>query len=271
MRHVACDFRLAATRLARAGSLAVLMAVAVLAAAPVPCALAQNADPAVGAEVTGMRLGRHADFLRLVFDLTARPGYDAHATGPRAFVVSLPGVALPPEGHAALAGDPLAPDLIVRPTGDAGSLRFHVTSRDDAFIRRAFVIAPPAGGVAPGASPWRLVFDIVPRPGHHTAAVPSPVVVGLPAPHGIDLPEADDGHPTDVGLAASEPSDRAIRKTVVAGPGPQTPPPVVEVSWAKASRILRELQARRAPEADTPPPPQLILPPKYRRDPVPLR
>jgi hypothetical protein len=48
-------------------------------------------------------------------------------------------------------------------------------------------------------------------------------------------------------------------------------PAQVEVSWARASRILRELQDHQAPEADLSPPPQLVLPLKYRRSAVPLR
>lgn len=237
------------------------MALAILIAVPVPCAHGQDGAPA--ADVTGMRLGRHADFLRLVFDLTAKPAYDAHATGPRAFAVSLPGATLPPEGHAALAGDPLAPDLIVRPREGKGELGFHLTSRHDAFIRRAFVIGPPVGGVAPGAAPWRLVLDIVPRPGHRgTGASQGAVVTGLPAPHGIAPPDTADLSPSKAGGG---------EEAVPAAADAPAPARHVEVSWAKASRILRELQARRAPDADAPVAPQLILPPKYRRDPVPLR
>ena len=48
-------------------------------------------------------------------------------------------------------------------------------------------------------------------------------------------------------------------------------PAQIEVSWARASRILRELQDHQAPEADLPLAPQLVLPPKYRRPVVPLR
>ncbi len=137
-------------------------------------------------EVTGLRLGRHAGFLRLVFDLTAHPGYDSRATGRRTFEISLPHAALPPEGHAALAGDPLAPDLIVRPAKGDGPLRFQVISRFDAFIRRAFILDPPRGGASPGNGPWRLVLDIVPRPGQRTPAEDGgPVLAALPPLHGI--------------------------------------------------------------------------------------
>jgi hypothetical protein len=222
--------------------------------APAPV---RAAEPA---EVTGLRLGRHAGFLRLVFDLTARPGYEARATGRRTFEVSLPDAALPPEGHAALAGDPLAPDLIVRPAEGAGPLRFRLTSRFDAFIRRAFVLDPPRGGAAPGA--WRLVLDIVPRPGERNGtAAADAAMAALPPPHGL-MP-ADEAPAFRPAPLAAAPHD--------AGPDTPSAPAQIEVSWARASRILRELQSRQAPEAAAPMPPQLVLAPKYRRPVVPLR
>ena len=236
--------------------LPVVLAAGVVAPAPVLAAEA--------AEVTGLRLGRHAGFLRLVFDLTARPGYDARATGRRTFEISLPDAALPPEGHAALAGDPLAPDLLVRPAKGDGPLRFQLTSRFDAFIRRAFVLDPPKGGVAPGSGTWRLVLDIVPRPGQRTPAPESAAAMAaLPPLHGL-VPE----DPDDRGLGAGAPMPRPAP---LAEASPSAAPAQTEVSWARASRILRELQDRQAPEAAAPLPPQLVLAPKYRRPVVPLR
>lgn len=243
--------------------LSVVPAAGMAASAPVRAAEA--------AEVTGLRLGRHAGFLRLVFDLTAPPGYDARATGRRTFEISLPHAALPPEGHAALADDPLAPDLIVRPAKGDGPLRFQVISRFDAFIRRAFILDPPRGGASPGNGPWRLVLDIVPRPGQRTPAEDGgPVLAALPPLHGI-VPDAT-GAPGPV----PRPAPLAEAPT---GVPPETSPETmnasgpaqIEVSWARASRILRELQDHQAPEADLPPAPQLVLPPKYRRPVVPLR
>ena len=222
---------------------------------PVPVSAAEPG------EVTGVRLGRHAGFLRLVFDLTAPPDYAARATGARAFDVTLSGTSLPPEGHAALAADPLAPDLTVRPAADGGPLRFRVVSRHDAYIRRAFVLDPTAGGTrAQAENPWRLVLDIVPRPGR--GAAPAPAAAGrlaaLPPLHGM------------AGAEPAAPSPDAPGPVALSDQ-PVDPPAQVEVSWARASKILRELQARRAPDADTPAP-QLVLAPKYRRQgTVPLR
>ena len=231
--------------------------------------------PVRAADVTGLRLGRHAGFLRLVFDLTAPPDYDARATGRRTFELSLPNAALPPEGHAALAGDPLAPDLIVRPVTGGGPLRFRVASRFDAFIRRAFLLDPPKDGGDAGAGPWRLVLDIVPRPGQRTRAEDGgKVLAALPPLHGIvpDATVAPGPVPRPAPLAEA-PAGRAPETPPE--PSPETihasTPAQVEVSWARASRILRELQDHQAPEADLPPPPQLVLPPKYRRPAVPLR
>lgn len=253
MRHSGHVFRRWAVRSAAF----LLLLPVVLAAGTVVSAPACAAE---AVEVTGLRLGRHAGFLRLVFDLTARPGYDARATGRRTFVVSLPDAALPPEGHAALAGDPLAPDLIVRPAPGDGPLRFQVTSRFDAFIRRAFFLDPSRG------SPWRLVLDIVPRPGRRTppAQDGGGVVAVLPPLHGL-VPDAsdDDGPVLRPAPLAEAPSSAA--------PDIDGAPAQVEVSWARASRILRELRDHQAPEADLPPPPQLVLPLKYRRPAVPLR
>lgn len=235
----------------------VLAAVALVAPAPV---LAAETT-----EVTGLRLGRHAGFLRLVFDLTARPGYDARATGRRTFEISLPDAALPPEGHAALAGDPLAPDLLVRPAKGDGPLRFQLTSRFDAFIRRAFVLDPPKGGTTPGSAAWRLVLDIVPRPGQRSPAPKgAAVMAALPPLHGL-MPDASDD---DSAIPRPAPLAEAPGNPA---PGPSAAPAQTEVSWARASRILRELQDHQAPEAAAPLPPQLVLPPKYRRPVVPLR
>jgi len=235
MRHSGHVFRRWAARCAPVLLLPALLASAVQAAEP--------------PEVTGVRLGRHAGFLRLVFDLTAPPDYGARATQARVFEVSLPGASLPPEGHRALAADPLAPDLIVRPAPGGGPLRFRVTSRHDAFIRRAFVLGPPAGGAAAGALPWRLILDIVPRPGHRAApGTGAGEVAALPPPHGIE--------------GTREPPAPAPAPTAAAH---------VEVSWARASRILRELREHRDPAADAPVPPQLVLPPRHRRPAVPLR
>lgn len=233
-------------------------------------AAAALAMPAPGlaaeaAEVTGLRLGRHEGFLRLVFDLTARPGHDARATGRRTFVVSLPDTALPPEGHAALAGDPLAPDLIVRPAMGDGPLRFQVTSRFDAYIRRTFVLDPPAGGVAPGRSPWRLVLDIVPRPGQRATAQDGGARVAvLPPLHGLVPGASDDGAVPRPAPLTEAPSG------IVSATAPAPGPAQIEVSWARASRILRELQEHQAPAAAELPP-QLVLAPKYRLPVVPLR
>lgn len=264
MRHSGHVFR----RWAAQSAAVLLLLPVVLAAgmvAPAPVRAAEAAD------VTGLRLGRHASFLRLVFDLTAPPDYDARATGRRTFELSLPDAALPPEGHAALAGDPLAPDLIVRPATGDGPLRFQVTSRFDAFIRRAFILDPPKGGGSAGVGPWRLVLDIVPRPGERTPAEGGgKVLAALPPLHGI-VPDAT-GAPGPV----PRPAPLAEAPT---GAAPETSPETihasgpaqVEVSWARASRILRELQDHQAPGADLPPPPQLVLPLKYRRPAVPLR
>ena len=261
MRHSGHVFRRWAVRSA---ALLLLLPAVLAAGVAVPA-------PVLAAEVTGLRLGRHAGFLRLVFDLTAPPDYDARATGRRTFVVSLPDAALPPEGHAALAGDPLAPDLIVRPATGGGPLRFRVASRFDAFIRRAFILDPPKGGGDAGAGPWRLVLDIVPRPGQRTPAEDGgKVLAALPPLHGI-VPDAT-GAPGPV----PRPAPLAEAPT---GGAPETPPETthasgpaqIEVSWARASRILRELQDHQAPEADLPPSPQLVLPLKYRRPAVPLR
>lgn len=271
MRHSRHVFR----RWAAQGAAFFLLLPVVLAAGMAALAPARAAE---AADVTGLRLGRHAGFLRLVFDLTAPPGYDARATGRRTFEVSLPDAALPPEGHAALAGDPLAPDLIVRPAEGDGPLRFQVTSRFDAFIRRAFILDPPRGGGASGAGLWRLVLDIVPWPGEQApipiqgdgAPAGGTAVAALPPLHGL-VPETAgtmDPVPRPAPLAeaptgtAPEPSPETIH---AAGPAR------IEVSWARASRILRELQDHQAPEADQPPPPQLVLPLKYRRPAVPLR
>ena len=272
MRHSGHVFRWLAVRSAAF----LLLLPVVLAAGTVVSAPVRAAE---AADVTGLRLGRHAGFLRLVFDLTAPPEYDARATGRRTFEVSLPNAALPPEGHAALAGDPLAPDLIVRPAEGDGPLRFRVASRFDAFIRRAFLLEPPKGGGDAGAGPWRLVLDIVPRPGQRTSAedgglvlaalpplhgiVPDATVAPGPVPRPAPLTEAPAGGPPET---PPEPSPETSPETTHA-----SGPAQVEVSWARASRILRELQDHQAPEADLPPPPQLVLPSKYRRPAVPLR
>jgi hypothetical protein len=264
MRHSGHVFRWLAVRSAAF----LLLLPVVLAAGTVVSAPVRAAE---AADVTGLRLGRHAGFLRLVFDLTAPLDYDARATGRRTFEVSLPNAALPPEGHAALAGDPLAPDLIVRPATGGGPLRFRVASRFDAFIRRAFLLDPPKGGGNAGAGPWRLVLDIVPRPGQRTPAEGAgPVLAALPPLHGI-VPDA-------TGAPGPVPRPAPLAETpaaVIPETSPDTThasgPAQVEVSWARASRILRELQDHQAPEADLPPPPQLVLPPKYRRSAVPLR
>lgn len=268
MRHSGHVFR----RWAAQGAAFLLLLPVVLAAGMAVPAPVRAAE---AVEVTGLRLGRHDGFLRLVFDLTAPPDYDARATGRRTFAVSLPDSALPPEGHAALAGDPLAPDLIVRPARGGGPLRFQVTSRFDAFIRRAFILDPPKGGGAASAGPWRLVLDIVPRPGQRTPAEDGgKVLAALPPLHGL-VPET---------AAVPAPVPRPAPLTdILTGAVPETPPAIpsgpihaagpaqIEVSWARASRILRELQDHQAPEADLPPPPQLVLPLKYRRPAVPLR
>jgi hypothetical protein len=231
--------------------------VSALLAAALPLSLSANdARPAAAAEVTGMRLGRHPGYLRLVIDLTARPAYEARATGANAFVIELPGAFLSPEGHAAMAGDPLAPDLVIRPAASSGPLRFRLISRHAAFIRRSFVLDPPAGGVASDERSWRLVLDIVAKPG---AEEPAPggraaVIAALPSPHGIDAPPGAAQAPRDDVQAPARPPAREVA-----------------VSWARASRILRELQDHRDPAADAPLPPQLVLAPKYRRPQVPLR
>lgn len=264
MRHSGHLFR----RWAAHGAPLLLLLPIVLAvagvAAPAPVLAAE------AAEVTGLRLGRHAGFLRLVFDLTARPGYDARATGRRTFDVSLPDAALPPEGHAALAGDPLAPDLIVRPTQGGGPLRFQLISRFDAFIRRSFILDPPKGGAAPGAGGWRLVLDIVPRPGQRS---PTPqgvaLMAALPPLHGL-TPDSPDEGPPGAGRPVPHPAPLAEAPGEPA-PDSAAAPALTEVSWARASRILRELQDHQAPEASAPLPPQLVLSPKYRRPVVPLR
>ena len=258
MRHSGHGFRQWAARVAPLLLLPALLAAGL--ALPAPGLAAEVA------EVTGLRLGRHEGYLRLVFDLTARPGYDARAMGRRTFVVSLPDTALPPEGHAALAGDPLAPDLIVRPAVGGGPLRFRLTSRFDAYIRRTFVLDPPVGGVTPGTSPWRLVLDIVPRPGQRTTAQDGGAqVAALPPLHGLVPGMSDDGAVPRPAPLSEVPS--GIVPATAPGPGPAQ----VEVSWARASRILRELQEHQAPAAAAEPPPQLVLAPKYRLPVVPLR
>lgn len=239
-------------------------------------ALAEDPRPAgtragPGGEVIGIRLGRHTGFLRLVFDLTARPAYTARATGAATFEVVIPGVSLPPEGQAALAADPLAPDLIVRPADPAGSeedgaLRFGVASRFAAFIRRVFVLEPPAGGGAAETGHWRLVLDVVPRPGTPAATATGQFArADLPPIHGMESPIPGAG----LNQPSASPAQLAAEPSITE-PGPGRPAQV-EVSWARASRILRELQTRQVPDAEAAIPPQLVLAPKYRRPMVPLR
>ena len=233
----------------------------------VPCTVLASELERGGPEITGLRLGRHQTYLRSVFDLTGRPNYDARATTARGFEVSMPGVSLPPDGHTALAADPLAPDLFVRPlVTDGGPLCFEITSRTEAYIRRAFVIDPTVGGGGAAGGVWRLVLDIVPRPSGASAAgqaqPPVRALAALPPLHGMETPDPSRA------LEDREPlSDDARGGAAVAA----SPPEVVEVSWARASRILRELQDRQSRDADAPLPPQLVLPEKYRQSTVPLR
>lgn len=264
MRHSGQDSRCGSARIARLPVLLLLISAAACLAVVAGRGAVASEITASKSEVTGVRLGRHADFLRLVFDLTARPEFSARATGARTFQVILPKSSLPPEGHRALAADPLAPDLILRPArNDGGPLRFGVASRFDAFIRRTFVLPPKTGGMGL----WRLVLDVVPRPGVRSPA-PSHAETAsthalLPAPHGLADIEP-------VGPSAPAPV-RALRADRPTPPPPAALPAQVEVSWARASRILRELQERQAPDADADLPPQLVLAPKYRRPMVPLR
>jgi len=189
-------------------------------------------------------MGRHAGFHRLVVDLTqAVPDYSAVAAGARSFVITLPGARLGPAGaeglgKAGVAGYGLSAD------GDAGALRLTLSSPAPALIRRTFVIAPARAG-----SPWRLVIDLAPGPDSGK---------GLAGRNRVP----SHGGATRAG-ALDLPSMHGMM------PVPAAPP--VEVSWARASRILKELQARAIPDASRPAPPQLVLPEKYRQDTVPLR
>ena len=149
---------------------------------------------------------------------------------------------------------------------DGGPLCFEITSRTEAYIRRAFVIDPTVGGGGAAGGVWRLVLDIVPRPSGASAAgqaqPPVRALAALPPLHGMETPDPSRA------LEDREPlSDDARGGAAVAA----SPPEVVEVSWARASRILRELQDRQSRDADAPLPPQLVLPEKYRQSTVPLR
>ena len=150
MRHSGHVFRRWAAHMAPRGLLLpILLAAAGLTlTSPVPVSAAEPG------EVTGVRLGRHAGFLRLVFDLTAPPDYAARATGARAFDVTLSGTSLPPEGHAALAADPLAPDLTVRPAaGTAGPTVPAGTTSPKTRARAGRT--PPSSTTSAGRSgPW---------------------------------------------------------------------------------------------------------------------
>lgn len=193
------------------------------------------------------RMGLHDAFHRLVIDLSAAPdAFTAVAAGPRAFVITLPGVRLGRDGEAGLRRAGVAGYALTAGRAD-GALRLRLDGPAPAHIRRAFVMAPARAG-----GPWRLVLDLGPAAAGRQAAAPGAdgtraVHLDLPAMHGM--------------------ADGAARAAATAS----EPPPATEVSWARASRILRELQARAAPGADKAPPPQLELPERYRSATVPLR
>ena len=89
-------------------------------------------------------------------------------------------------------------------------------------------------------------------------------MAALPPLHGLVPGASDDGAVPRPAPLAEAPS--GIDSATAPAPGPAQ----VEVSWARASRILRELQEHQAPAAAAPPP-QLVLAPKYRLPVVPLR
>ena len=187
------------------------------------------------------RMGLHDTFHRLVIELTAAPAdFTAVAAGPRTFVITLPGVRLGRDGEDGLRRAGVAGYALTAGRAE-GALRLRLDGPAPAHIRRAFAMAPARAGGS-----WRLVVDLGPAAGVRRA--PAPGAEGTRAAH-LDLPAMH-------GMAA--------------GAAPE-PVPATEVSWARASRILRELQAHAAPGADRAPPPQLELPERYRSATVPLR
>lgn len=221
-----------------------IRACGLLLAAALLCAAgpAHAAAPAV----ERARMGVHDAFHRLVIDLTGAPAdFSAVAAGPRTFVITLPGVRLGPGGAEGLRRADVAGYALTAGRAD-GALRLRLDAPAPAHIRRAFVMAPARAG-----GPWRLVVDLGSAAAGRQAPAQASVEaratrLDLPAMHGIAPGEA---------RAATAPER----------------PPATEVSWARASRILRELQAHAAPGADRAPPPQLELPERYRNTTVPLR
>ncbi len=149
--------------------------------------------PAAGLVLKDIRLGRHAEYTRVVLDSTARPDCrvsESEGPPPR-ILLRCPGMAAGKRMKKPALGGSLVREIRVQ--AEEGSLQLEIVLHQKMQLRRSLLAPGPGGGL------YRLVLDLQEREG----ALPTPVktaaereqerrdiLIALDAGHGGDDPGA---------------------------------------------------------------------------------
>jgi hypothetical protein len=216
------------------------------------------AAPAWGASVVDLRIGRHADFTRIVFELDTAAGYQLElarpAGQPPSIVVVLDARALPQVRAGAASG--LVESVQIEPRGSTSVARIRLRT-DRPRIEEIILSSPP-----------RIVLDVIEE--KLAAAPPAPPAPSRPAPR-AEAPPAP--APALRAEAPPAPAPKAAEPAPAPTPAPRridpepVPAPPEEVAPAPTAPTTPPPEAQPEPEetdvATTPAPaPQPIRPPR---------
>ncbi len=205
-------------------------------------ALLTAVAPSWAAEVVEVRVGRHPDFTRVVFELDRTAGYRIERSDPSAkeseLIVSLEAGSIPRRIQSTKS---FIEQVVVEPSGTRSVARIRL-ARSGLRLKEMILASPP-----------RIVLDVIAEPGTPTttaqsstpasttkiaAAPPKPAPAATPAPK-----------PTAV-VANAAPTPKATPTPAVT-PSPSEPAPSAAATPAPKTRVLASTED---PDAKTPSP-----------------
>ena len=200
--------------------------------------------PSWAAEIVEVRVGRHPEFTRVVFELDRTAGYRIERSDPSAgeseLIISLEAGSIPRRIQSTKS---FIEQVVVEPSGTRSVARIRL-ARSGLRLKEMILASPP-----------RIVLDVIAEPGTPTttaqsaspssvtktaAATPKPAAAPKPAPAPAAKP------------AAAPPTPKPT--AVVAQAAPAAPPKPAEPATSAASPKTRVLASTEDPNANTPSP-----------------